>query len=86
MKTELFYNGIGDITILNADKGMVLKRKNSNEIYGKEISLGKSYYLDGVLLPEPHIDVPEDFEEIPNPEPENEFEEDVTTIYNEEEN
>ena len=52
-----------------AEEGMVFKRKNSNEIYGNEIYLGKSYYLDGVLLPEPHTDVPEDFEEIPDPEP-----------------
>jgi len=69
MTTELFYNGISNITILKAEDGMVLKRKNSNEIYGKEISLGKSYYLDGVLLAEPHVDVPEDFEEIPDPDP-----------------
>lgn len=52
--------------VIYADEGMVFKRKNSNEIYGNEIYLGKSYYLDGVLLPEPHDDVPSDFEEIPD--------------------
>lgn len=61
----------GDILI--ADEGMVLKRKNSDDIYGNEIALGKSYYINGVLLPEPHTDVPEDFEEIPDPEPNNEI-------------
>ena len=52
--------------MIYADSGKVFKRKNSNEVYGNEIWLGKSYYIDGVLLPEPHDDVPEDFEEIPD--------------------
>ena len=52
-----------------AEQGMVFKRKNSNEIYGNEIWLGKSYYIDNVLLDEPHTHVPEDFEEIPENEP-----------------
>lgn len=56
--------------IIHAEEGMVFKRKNSNEVYGNEICLGKSYYLDGVLLDEPHDDTPEDFEEIINPYPE----------------
>lgn len=73
-----------DGNILIADSGMVFKRKNSNDIYGDEIVLGMSYYIDGVLLPEPHVDVPEDFEEIPDPDPhpENEFD-GVFDIYNE---
>ena len=70
--------------ILIADSGMVFKRKNSNDIYGDEIALGMSYYIDGVLLPEPHVDVPEDFEEIPDPDPHPENELDgVFDIYNE---
>lgn len=55
--------------VIYADSGKVFKRKNSNEVYGNEIWLGKSYYIDGVLLDEPHDDVPEDFEEIPEDEP-----------------
>ena len=55
---------------LFADNGMVFKRKNSNDIFGNEICLGKSYYIDGVLLKTPHDDVPEDFEEIPDRCPE----------------
>ena len=61
--------------ILYAEEGMVFKRKNSNDIFGNEISLGKSYYIDGVLLETPHDDVADDFEEItdPNPPMEDEF-------------
>lgn len=55
--------------ILYAKEGMVLKRKNSNDIFGNEIYLGKSYYIDGVLLETPHDDIPDDFEEIPDPDP-----------------
>ena len=51
-----------------AEPGMVFRRKGTNEIYGEEIWLGYSYYRDGQKLEEPHLDVPEDFEEIPEPE------------------
>lgn len=54
--------------ILYAEEGMVLKRKNSNDVFGNEICLGKSYYIDGVLLETPHDDVADDFEEIPEDE------------------
>ena len=37
------------------------------KIYGKEISLGYSYYINGVRLEVPHLDVPEDFEQIDEP-------------------
>ena len=47
-----------------ADPGKILKRKNSDEIFGEDFYLGYSYYIDGVKLAEPHRDVPEDFEEI----------------------
>lgn len=52
-----------------AEQGMVFKRKNHNDIFGNEIYLGLSYYIDGVLLDEPHQDTAEDFEEIPEDEP-----------------
>ena len=51
-----------------AEPGTVFRRKGTNEIYGEEIWLGYSYYRDGQKLEEPHLDVPEDFEEIPEPE------------------
>jgi hypothetical protein len=57
-----------DGNILRAEDGAVLKRKGTNEIYGEEISLGYSYYRDGVRLDEPHLDTMDDFEEIIEPE------------------
>ena len=53
-----------DGNILRAENGAVLKRKGTNEIYGEEISLGYSYYKDGVKLAEPHLDTIDDFEEV----------------------
>ena len=53
-----------DGNIIRAEDGAVLKRKNSGEIYGDEYSLGYCYYIDGVKLDEPHLDTPEDFEEV----------------------
>ena len=56
--------------LIKADEGKVFRRKGTEEIFGNEIYLGKSYYINGVLLEEPHDDIPEDFEEIINPYPE----------------
>lgn len=55
---------------LSADEGKILIRKVSGENYGTTIYLGYSYYIGGVLQDPPHKDVPEDFEEIDAPEPE----------------
>lgn len=55
---------------ITADEGKVFCRIVSGEIFGNEIFLGYSYYIGGVLQDPPHLDVPEDFEEIPEPEPE----------------
>lgn len=49
-----------------ADAGKVLRRKGTDEIFGDSMSLGYSYYIGGVLQNPPHLDVPEDFEEIPD--------------------
>lgn len=51
-----------------ADDGKVFHRIADGTIYGREIYLGYSYYINGVKLDEPHLDTPEDFEEIDNPE------------------
>lgn len=51
-----------------ADEGKVFRRKGTDEIFGKEIYLGYSHYIAGVLQDPPHYDVPEDFEEIDKPE------------------
>lgn len=53
---------------IKADEGKIFRRKGTEEIFGEEIALGYSYYIDGVKLDEPHKDVPEDFEEIDIPE------------------
>lgn len=57
-----------DYTLIKADEGKIFRRKGTEEIFGEEIALGYSYYIDGVKLDEPHKDVPEDFEEIDIPE------------------
>ena len=56
-----------DKIIIKADEGKIFKRISDSTLYGKEISLGYSYYINGVKLSEPHLDVPEDFEQIDEP-------------------
>lgn len=51
-----------------AGEGKVLRRKGTDEIFGEELYLGYSHYIGGVLQNPPHYDVPEDFEEIDEPE------------------
>lgn len=51
-----------------ADEGKIFRRISDGKLYGKEISLGYSYYINGVKLAEPHLDVPEDFEQIDDPD------------------
>lgn len=53
-----------------ADDGKVFKRIEDGQLYGKEIYLGYSYYIGGVKLDEPHLDVVEDFEEVDDETPE----------------
>lgn len=50
--------------IIKADEGKVFRRIADGTIYGNEISLGYSYYINGEKLNKPHWDVPEDFEQI----------------------
>lgn len=51
-----------------ADEGKVFRRISSGEEFGKEIYLGYSYYIGGVLQDPPHLDVPEDFDEVDDEE------------------
>jgi hypothetical protein len=55
------------MNIIKADEGKVFRRIADGQIYGKEISLGYSYYINGIRLAEPHLDIPEDFEQIDEP-------------------
>ena len=51
-----------------AENGKVFRRIGTEDLFGNEIYLGYSHYIGGVKLEEPHLDVPEDFEEIDKPE------------------
>ena len=51
-----------------AESGMVLRRKGTDDIYGSDIYLGYSHFIGGIKQDPPHLDIPEDFEEIPEPE------------------
>lgn len=50
--------------IIKADGGKVFRRIASGELFGSELYLGYSYYIGGVLQDPPHLDKPEDFEEV----------------------
>lgn len=68
MTIETKNNGITDVTVLVADEGKVLVRTGyEDDIIGTEIWLGYSYYIGGVKLDQPHLDVPGDFTEIDKP-------------------
>lgn len=56
-----------DNIIIKADEGKIFRRIADGQIYGKEITLGYSYYINGVKLAIPHLDVLEDFEQIDEP-------------------
>lgn len=64
---------------MTADEGKVFRRKESGELFGNEIYLGKSWYIGGVKLDIPHDDMPEDFDEVDDEEAEYRELEDITT-------
>ncbi|MBO7214965.1 MAG: hypothetical protein J6V66_05660 [Clostridia bacterium] len=49
---------------ITASEGKIFRRKADGMLYGKEIYLGYVYYIGGQLVDTPHLDTPEDFEEI----------------------
>ena len=53
--------------IIRADEGKVFRRIIDRQIYGKEIILGYSYYINGIKLDTPHLDTLDDFEQIDEP-------------------
>ncbi len=54
-------------TVLKASEGKVLRRKSDGYIAGQEIYLGYTYYLSGIKLVEPLLELPEHYEEIDAP-------------------
>lgn len=70
MKTRTENNGIQDVTVITAEEGKVFRRKGTEDVFGEEIWLGYSHYINGVMQDPPHKDEPEDFEEIDAPEEE----------------
>ena len=55
-----------------ADEGKVFQRKSDGFIYGNEIYLGFTYYLNGEKLTIPYEEQAEDFTEIDDPNPKEE--------------
>lgn len=51
-----------------AEEGKVFRRIADGHIFGKDIYLGYVYYINDVLLDEPHLSIPEDFEEVDDEE------------------
>jgi len=47
-----------------ADEGKILRRISDKLLRGEELPLGYTYYINGELLAEPHLEVPEDYEEV----------------------
>lgn len=47
-----------------AEEGKVFRRIADGMIYDNEITLGFTYFINGVRLAEPHHDTAEDFEQI----------------------
>ena len=56
------------ITTIVADEGKLLMRKSDGWIPGERHTLGYNYYEAGMALSKPHLEIPEDYEEIDKPE------------------
>ena len=50
--------------IIKASEGKVFRRISDGFIFGNEINLGYTHYLNGKKLEEPLLELPEHFEEI----------------------
>lgn len=46
---------------ITADEGKLLLRKADNLLFGKELILGYTWYINGELINPPHLEVPEDY-------------------------
>lgn len=54
--------------VIITSEGKVFRRKSDGLIFGKEISLGYTYYINNQKLETPHLEVADDFEQIDEPE------------------
>ena len=54
--------------IIIAQEGKVFRRKSDGMIFGKEINLGYTYYINGQKLGKPLMELSEHFEEIDDQE------------------
>lgn len=50
-----------------AETGKVFRRISDSVIFGNEMILGYTYYINGVKLDKPLLELPEHFEEINEP-------------------
>lgn len=50
--------------MIKAEPGKCFRRKIDGVVFGDEIYLGTTYYLDGIKLEKPIQERPDDFEEI----------------------
>jgi hypothetical protein len=50
--------------VIQAKKGKVFRRISDGFVAGDKIYLGKTYYINGKLLPEPLDELPEHYEEV----------------------
>ena len=55
---------------IKASEGKVFRRISDGVVFGNEITLGYTYYLNGEKLAEPLWELPEHFAEIDKPEEE----------------
>jgi len=51
-------------TIIKAEDGKVLRKKSDGRIVGEIVHLGYDYYDAGILLKEPRLAKPDDYEEV----------------------
>lgn len=48
---------------ITADEGKLLLRKADNLLFGKELTLGYTHYINGERVNPPHLEVPEDYQD-----------------------
>ena len=50
--------------IIYADDGKILRRKSDKILRGESVVLGYTYYIGDQIIDPPHLEVPEDYEEV----------------------